>query len=431
MAQVLLSEYLARKMYSAFTSGDSQVDECFLFDFQKEVESKVLLDEYFKIASKNNITKFVVKPNYTFGKRGINNLIGLNLSAKQAEEFIFQRRGSSFNSAMLNRFLVMPFYEHDSKEFYLSITTESECDVITVNFAGGVEVESNRNENQVFKIPVSSIPNGTYTQINKTSLKKILSTNGGNIFNQNFLNSELLLDFIYKIYGFFIKFGLSFLEVNPFVVIDSKIIPLDFKLKIDDSEYFRIQEFFPVYEAIESDSSYLSSEEKYIKNLDSSTSASLKLKLLNRNAPVWPMVAGGGASIIFFDSLVEKVGLQNIGLYGEYSGNPSEELVYEYTRVILKLVLESSAEKKYFLIAGANANFTDLLASFSGIERALKEKITQLKREEIRILFRRGGGPNYIHAFKKLRKFNDVNQLNMIINDDSNPMLSILEAVAL
>ncbi|VDP87258.1 unnamed protein product [Schistosoma mattheei] len=83
--------------------------------------------------------------------------------------------------------------------------------------------------------------------------------------------------------------------------------------------------------------------------MDARTGASLKLTILNPNGRIWTMSAGGGASVIYADTvceLAEKVkaaggtsqGVKDLANYGEYSGAPSEELTYEYSKTILNLM---------------------------------------------------------------------------------------------
>ena len=42
------------------------------------------------------------------------------------------------------------------------------------------------------------------------------------------------------------------------------------------------------------------------------------------------MVAGGGASVIFADTIVEKSGVSELANYGEYSGAPNEGQVISF-----------------------------------------------------------------------------------------------------
>ena len=44
-------------------------------------------------------------------------------------------------------------------------------------------------------------------------------------------------------------------------------------------------------------------EEAYIADIDAKTGASLKLTILNARGRIWTMVAGGGASVIYSDTV--------------------------------------------------------------------------------------------------------------------------------
>ena len=49
------------------------------------------------------------------------------------------------------------------------------------------------------------------------------------------------------------------------------------------------------------------------------TGASLKLTILNPDGKIWLMVAGGGASVIYTDTVVDLGGMSELANYGEYS----------------------------------------------------------------------------------------------------------------
>jgi succinyl-CoA synthetase beta subunit len=53
----------------------------------------------------------------------------------------------------------------------------------------------------------------------------------------------------------------------------------------------------------------------------------LQLTILNERGRIWTLVAGGGASVIFADTIVEKSNVEDLANYGEYSGAPNEEQV--------------------------------------------------------------------------------------------------------
>jgi hypothetical protein len=64
-------------------------------------------------------------------------------------------------------------------------------------------------------------------------------------------------------------------------------------------------------------------EEAYIAQLDSKSGASLKLTVLNPVGRIWTMVAGGGASVIYSDTICDLGGTAELANYGEYSGAPT------------------------------------------------------------------------------------------------------------
>lgn len=83
----------------------------------------------------------------------------------------------------------------------------------------------------------------------------------------------------------------------------------------------------------------------YIQKLDASTGASLKLTVLNANARIWTMVAGGGASVVYADAIAAAGFAHELANYGEYSGAPSEGQTYEYAKTI-----RESAIVKYNIV---------------------------------------------------------------------------------
>ena len=90
--------------------------------------------------------KLVVKPDMLFGKRGKHDLVGLNLSIAEVEEFIKARMGKRVDidgcAGAVNTFIVEPFVPHD-QEFYLSITSQRMHNNISFSEHGGVEIEEN------------------------------------------------------------------------------------------------------------------------------------------------------------------------------------------------------------------------------------------------------------------------------------------------
>ena len=91
-------------------------------------------------------SKLVVKPDMLFGKRGKHDLVGLNLSIAEVEEFIKARMGKRVDidgcSGAVNTFIVEPFVPH-AQEFYLSITSQRMDNKVSFSEHGGIEIEEN------------------------------------------------------------------------------------------------------------------------------------------------------------------------------------------------------------------------------------------------------------------------------------------------
>jgi ATP citrate (pro-S)-lyase len=233
----------------------------------------------------------------------------------------------------------------------------------------------------------------TATEIEKKLLGKVPS-----------IKKKLIAGFIEGMYKFYADLNYAYLEINPFVVTKNKIYPLDLAAKLDDTgEFISGAKWGPITFPSPF-GRLLSKEEAYIKELDSKTGASLKLTVLNPEGRVWTMVAGGGASVIYADTITDLGFMNEMANYGEYSGDPNEEFTYLYAKTILDLMTRKKNPKgKYLLIGGGIANFTDVANTFKGIVRALKEYKEKLKENKVKIYVRRGG-PNYQEGLRIMRE---------------------------
>ena len=121
------------------------------------------------------------------------------------------------------------------------------------------------------------------------------------------------------------------------------------------------------------------------------------------------MSAGGGASVIFADTIVDLGYKDELANYGEYSGNPNKDMTYAYAKTILELMTKEKApngKPKFLLIGGGIANFTDVAKTFTGITMALKEYKKKLQETNVKIYVRRGG-PNYQEGLKIMKKLGE------------------------
>merc|ERR1719310_1856610 len=137
--------------------------------------------------------------------------------------------------------------------------------------------------------------------------------------------------------------------------------------------------------------------------MDAKTGASLKLTILNIHGNVWTMVAGGGASVVFADTVCDYGYGHELANYGEYSGAPSTEETYLYAKTLLSLMTRYKSDgEKYLLVGGGIANFTDVNATFSGLIKAIGEYREELLEHKVQIWVRRAG-LNHIEGLKNIK----------------------------
>lgn len=378
MAQVAVREYDAKKMFAEY-SHTSYTG--FLIQNNEDLKS---------FEKNTEIHTWVIKPDQLFGKRGKYGLIGVNLETNEIRswwENHFKKEVTlSTQSGKLDTFLIEPFIQH-TEEYYVAIKTDRECDEIFFSEKWGIEVEENWDSIQSIQIPLAS----ENTNIDLWSL---------NI--QNTENKEKIIQFIKTLYAFFIKCGYTYLEVNPFTFDSSwNIVCLDMVARVDTCEGFKQKEYWKTLEFTNPFWAEKSEAEKYIDELDAATGASLKFRILNKDGRIWLLTSGGWASVIIADTIADMGYADEVGNYGECSGNPDRENTKAYTLTLLDTMLTNERKWKYLIIAWAIANFTHIDKTFSGIIDAFEEKIDDMLHQEVKILVRRGG-------------INDTNWLQMM-----------------
>ena len=69
---------------------------------------------------------------------------------------------------------------------------------------------------------------------------------------------------------------------------------------------------------------------------------------------------------------------------GEYSGAPTLQETYDYARTIFSLMCRHKDPKgKILIIGGGIANFTDVAATFTGIQKAMKQYRDELLEAKV------------------------------------------------
>eukprot|EP00297_Palpitomonas_bilix_P001186 CAMPEP_0113890952 /NCGR_PEP_ID=MMETSP0780_2-20120614/14462_1 /TAXON_ID=652834 /ORGANISM="Palpitomonas bilix" /LENGTH=1122 /DNA_ID=CAMNT_0000880467 /DNA_START=88 /DNA_END=3456 /DNA_ORIENTATION=- /assembly_acc=CAM_ASM_000599 len=362
-----------------------------------------------------NTTKLVAKPDQLIKRRGKAGLVALNLDWAGAKAWIGERMAKDITiqqvTGELNNFIVEPFLPHEQKdEYYVCIQSIKEGDEILFYHEGGVDVGDVDAKAKRMTVSMrgddfdcsASGPHASLLEGVPAERKEAVST---------YLNA---------LFEGFRKLHFTYLEINPLVVTgsgsDIKVTAVDMAAKIDEVADFLAGKTWhraaPGFDFPPAFGRAAAPEEEFIAELDSKTGASLKLTILNPNGRVWTMVAGGGASVVYADTIADYGFGHELGNYGEYSGDPSENFTYEYAKTVLKLLLraepqgEAPFEGKVLIIGGGIANFTNVAETFKGIARALTEKCNELISQKVRIFIRRGG-PNYQEGLKNLRNLGE------------------------
>jgi ATP-citrate lyase beta-subunit len=395
MAQRGIREYHGKKMMAKYWSE-------YFKDLEKYdgkialIDSETTMEE---LAKKNpwlKTEKLVVKPDQLIGKRGKHNLILLDATFEKAKNWINERMDKEITigkvTDKLSHFLIEPFIPHDkNKEYYIAITSNREGDAIHFSAYGGVDIEEVWDTVVTIQIPILS----NIVDINiKEKLPKDLPAE----------EKDLVTRFIKGLFKFYNDLGYAYLEINPIAATKEGLIPLDTVARLDDTAQFVCGKKWGDIEFPAPFGRGLTKEEKMIKELDEKSGASMKLTVLNPKGRVWTMVAGGGASVVYTDTVFDLGFKDELANYGEYSGNPTTDETYQYAKTIIDLMTrEKDPRGKILLIGGGIANFTDVSKTFTGIIKALKEYRQKLIDNKVKIYVRRGG-PNYQLGLENMKE---------------------------
>ncbi|XP_078501561.1 ATP-citrate synthase isoform X2 [Lissotriton helveticus] len=329
----------------------------------------------------------VVKPDQLIKRRGKLGLVGVNLNLDQVKSWLKPRLGKETTIAkakgVLKNFLIEPFVAHtQAEEFYVCIYAAREGDYVLFHHEGGVDVGDVDSKAQKFLVGV-----GEKLSIADVKTHLLVHAPGDKI--------DILASFITGLFNLYDDLYFTYLEINPLVVTKDGVYVLDMAAKIDATADYLCKAKWGEVDFPPPFGREAYPEEAYIADLDAKSGASLKLTILNPRGRIWTMVAGGGASVVYSDTICDLGGVDELANYGEYSGAPSEQQTYDYAKTILSLMTrEKHVDGKVLIIGGSIANFTNVAATFKGIVRAIKDNQGPLKEHEVTIFVRRGG-PNY------------------------------------
>ncbi len=403
MAGKAIQEYYAKKLL--FPIFQRELDG----KFGQTPDSLLLITEL-QDADAVRGEKLVVKPDVCIGKKGKNNLILAGANAQKAKEFLKKNYGAIVEvggvKGKLDAFLVEPFVEHD-KEFFAAVVSRADCDEILYSPQGGVDVEENWDSIRTAKVGLFEEPDA------------------GKIGAQLQVQDALVQKFLAACVLAAREVGSPYLEFNPFTISQGKIFVLGTVARLDTHESFAKRKLWNGIPFKDAFGTTKTEQERKVEVLDESTSGSLKLTVFNKNAPLWLLVAGGGASVVFADTAADEGLAEKIGNYGEYSGNPTEQETFEYASLLFELVEQSNAPKKAVVIGGAIANFTDIAATLKGVCTAIEKHADALKKANARFFVRRGG-PNYMQGLEEIRKTCAKNGIEAQVFGPEKPMTQMI-----
>lgn len=389
MARAKLSEYKAKKLlhefldlpYSGLQVTDS-LDVVDTLDSSKKYAAKV--DEGIK-------------------KRNKKGLVKVGLTTDEIKEYIKELQEKGYT-----QFIVEDLISHEeSEEKYISLQRVREGIQIFYSVKGGVDIEENQD-----------------------SVRNIII---GSPADQQFNNSdesvatELGIEpsIILKLIEFFEQYHFSFMEINPFVIHDSKFMILDLAGEVDSVAEFFVNGGWTSSDFTTGEVREKTDEEKAIEQLSENSQAAFTLDVLNPDGSVFMLLSGGGASIVLADEVAARGKGSELANYGEYSGNPNQEETYIYTKNILSLLLKSKASKKVLIVGGGVANFTDVRITFRGVIKALDEVKDELLQQDVKVYVRRGG-PNQKEGLAMMKEFLEKNSL---FGEVSGPDMVLTEIV--
>uniref|UniRef100_A0A7S0D1I8 ATP-citrate synthase n=1 Tax=Amorphochlora amoebiformis TaxID=1561963 RepID=A0A7S0D1I8_9EUKA len=345
--------------------------------------------------------KLVAKPDQLIKRRGKLGLVKLKATWEDAKKWIEERRGKELKVGSvkdtLDFFLVETFVPHkQEEEYYVCIQSVRGGEKILFYHEGGVDIGDVDSKAEFLTVEIGK--ELTSEIITKGLLAKVPNA-----------RQPPLADFICRLFEFYQDNHFAYLEINPVVMIQKEsgflIAPLDMAAKLDETARFECYKKWGDIDFPAPFGRTSCPEESYIESLDAKTGASLKLTILNRKGRVWTMVAGGGASVIYADTVCDLGAAPELANYGEYSGAPTMSLTYKYAKTILSLMCDEIHPKgKVLIIGGGIANFTNVADTFKGIIAAMQEYATQMIEGDIKVFVRRGG-PNFQEGLENMRQF--------------------------
>ena len=171
-------------------------------------------------------------------------------------------------TGVLHNFIVEPFIPHaQNEEGYICIYSKRDHDAILFTTEGGIDIGNVEDKAKILTIPVGQEDSVNVTKVTETLLGDLEKS-----------KHERVGKFISVLYQTYRRQYFTYLEVNPLVITDTAIYMLDFAAKLDSAAGY-------IFSAERSELEYpppfgrdATLEEAKIRELDSKTGASLKVR---------------------------------------------------------------------------------------------------------------------------------------------------------
>jgi ATP citrate (pro-S)-lyase len=404
VSQQAVREFDAKRMLFQYARAHAEEARACMGDLSGNLVAELVLSSGSECSAAHLVGKYawlggsdvrvVAKPDQLVKRRGKHGLVLVGKSVADAVDWIKLKATQDTTidglTGRFDHFVVEPFVAHrDADEFYVCVYSVREGDVVLFYEHGGVEVGDVDAKAHRLLVP-------TGDDVSADVIVAAL------LAHVPAAQQRVVASFVRLLLRFYNEYNLGYVEINPFVVVDGVVRVLDMAAKVDETAHFESAEQWGALSFPSPFGKQMLPEERYIHELDSKTGASLKLTILNPSGLVWTMVAGGGASVIYADTVVDLGFGHELANYGEYSGDPSETLTFEYANTILTLMTRDERAGKVLLIGGGIANFTNVADTFKGIARALEKHAQMLRARGVRVFVRRGG-PNYQEGLQMMK----------------------------
>eukprot|EP00978_Attheya_sp_CCMP212_P000190 scaffold345_cov44-Attheya_sp.AAC.2 len=327
MSAKAVREYHGKKLLAknvTEVSGGAHVVDSRSALVTPDTDFATLLEEEPWLAS----SSLVVKPDQLIKRRGKAGLVGIKLSFAEVQEWIEARMLKEIQvehaKGALTHFIVEPFVPHEeTDEYYICIQSDRTGEEVLFYSQGGVDVGD--VDSKASRLHVLIDEDMTEDKIVAANLMDGVPVD----------RMEKLISFVATLFQVYRKLNFTYMEINPIVyTAEGYVVPLDLAAKIDETAAFLNATQWGHLDLPAPFGRQEFPEEAFIRELDSKTGASLKLTILNQSGRIWTMVAGGGASVVYADTISDLGYGHELANYDDLKSHHVRSVTFHTTRAL-------------------------------------------------------------------------------------------------